>query len=215
MSAPKKIFALLWFAVALLVRAEDEEPRRNPLLNPPVALAFAPHDASRPGGVAIHYLFLTAPYARNVSMAVQRPDGYTIEYDQRLAIVRFIREDKTGWLTLRLINTGSAAPMLDQETTQQWILRQHPKTKLIKAAPANAGAFPGFSYDLLWPAPGGVNQRQRALYAPVPGGILELTANATPEAFTKLEQDFDSLAFCFRHCPAGKRDLVPPACDSN
>ena len=201
---------------ALVLCAQPaDEAQRNPLFNSPVGLAFTPHDSGRPNGVVIHYLLITAPLARQVSMSVQKPAGYLIEYDTRLATIRFTREDQSGWLTLRLINTGSGTAMLDKEITQQWLMRQHAKTQLLKAAPAKVGSHNGFVYDLLWPTTGGINLHQRAIYAPVTGGILELTANATPDNFAKLEQDFAGLAFAFRLCPNGRNDLQPPPSDNN
>jgi hypothetical protein len=216
MSALKQHFlTALLCATALVTFAQDDEPRRNPLLGPSVALNFVAHDSGRPGGTAIHYLFLTAPYARLAAMAVQTPGGYTPTFDARTGTLRFARADQTGWLTLRLINTGSGAAMLDNEITKQWLLRQHPGAKLLQAAPTKIGDRPGFSYDLQWPTTGGLVQRQRALYAPITGGILEFTLNSTPDVFPKLEQDFASLAFTFRLCPRGKADLLPPPSDSN
>jgi hypothetical protein len=216
MSALNKHFlTALLCAAAFAAFAQDDEPRRNPLLNAPLALNFVAQDSGRPGGTAIHYLFLTTPFARITPMSVQAPVGYTPAFDARTGTLRFSRADQTGWLTLRLINTGSGAAILDNEITQQWLVRQHPGAKLLKAAPGKLGDFSGFSYDLQWPTSGGLFQRQRALYAPLNGGILEFTLNSTPDVFPKLEPDFSSLAFTFRLCPRGKADLAPPPSDSN
>ena len=140
------------------------------------------------------------------------PDGLQLHSDPLHGRINLSNVEGNRYISFTILDpTPSEGRELSADVYREVVMNSFSNAKILEENSRVAAGRSGPAFDIQWTS-AGIIQHTRVVFAATAAGVLEFTANTSPEKFPALENDFNQVLGTFCLSTNGKLE-VPPVSD--